>query len=250
LHAHISDRIGGGHRLAVREPSQPRSGVLRRLRQSLIVLVVSAVTLTWLIVLPLRWIDPTTTAFMLRDGSARDASSHEWSAWTEIGSAPPLAVIAAEDQNFTEHWGFDVGSIAESIVDYADGGSLRGASTISQQVAKNLYLWPGKSFLRKGLEAWLTVLLEATLSKRRILEIYLNVAEFGPGIYGIRAASGAYFDKEPSELTDAEAALLAAVLPNPKRLHANEPSAYVLERQDWIEKQMERIRGEPSFRSL
>ena len=121
---------------------------------------------------------------------------------------------------------------------------MRGASTISQQTVKNLYLWRGRSFLRKGFEAWLTVVAEISLPKRRILEIYLNIAEFGPGIYGVGAASRHYFGKPPSRLSDAEAALLAAVLPNPRRLHADRPSRYVRERQRWILTQMRRLRRE------
>ena len=201
-------------------------------------------------VLPLRWIDPPTTAFMLQDDSGRDTLLHEWSAWTDIGIIPPVAVVAAEDQKFADHSGFDLNSIRQSVEDYADGESLRGASTITQQVAKNLYLWSGRSFFRKGIEAYFTVLIEATLSKQRILEIHLNIAEFGPGVYGVRAASKRYFGKAPNELTDSEAALLAAVLPNPKQLHAETPSAYVLGRQSWIVSQMQRLRREQWIASL
>jgi len=201
-------------------------------------------------VLPLRWVDPPTTAFMLQDDSGQDTLLHEWSAWPDIGIAPPLAVVAAEDQKFADHFGFDLNSIRQSVEDYADGESLRGASTISQQVAKNLYLWSGRSFLRKGIEAYFTVLIEATLSKQRILEIYLNIAEFGPGVYGVRAASMTYFRKAPNELNESEAALLAAVLPNPRRLHAENPSAYVRNRQTWIVEQMQRLRREQWIASL
>ncbi|MGB5246198.1 MAG: transglycosylase domain-containing protein, partial [Woeseia sp.] len=121
---------------------------------------------------------------------------------------------------------------------------LRGASTITQQVAKNLYLWRGRSFVRKGLEAYLALLIEATWSKQRILEVYLNIAEFGPGIYGAGAAAEILFGKSPMQLSDNEAALLAAVLPNPNRLHANRPSDYVLERRTWIVNQIQRLRRE------
>ena len=123
-------------------------------------------------------------------------------------------------------------------------GYLRGASTISQQTAKNLFLWPGRSFVRKGLEAWLTVMLEVSLPKRRILEIYLNIAEFGPGIYGAGAASRHYFGIAPAQLSDSQAALLAAVLPSPRRLQVNNPSDYVRERQAWIVTQIARLRRE------
>lgn len=195
-------------------------------------------------VLPLRWIDPPTTAFMLQDDSDRKPVRYEWSAWENIGTTSPIAVVAAEDQKFASHFGFDLKSIRESVEDFNDGASLRGASTITQQVAKNLYLWPGRSFLRKGIEAYFTVLIEVTWPKKRILEIYLNIAEFGPGIYGVGAASEIYFGKSPIELSDAEAALLAAVLPNPKQLRVSQPTPYLLERRTWIIEQMQRLRRE------
>jgi monofunctional biosynthetic peptidoglycan transglycosylase len=179
-----------------------------------------------------------------RDDSGRDPLLHEWQDWEQLGSAPALAVVAAEDQRFAAHFGLDLVSIRDSIEKAQDGGSLRGASTISQQLAKNLYLWPGRSFARKGLEACLTLLLEMSLPKKRILEIYLNVAEFGPGIYGVAAASHYYFGKPPAHLQDAEAALLAAVLPNPRQLRVDEPSSYVRERQSWILGHMQRLRRE------
>jgi monofunctional biosynthetic peptidoglycan transglycosylase len=195
-------------------------------------------------VVPLRWLNPPTTAFILQDNITPQYFLSDWSTWENLGTASPLAVVASEDQLFANHFGFDLQSIRRSIEDHADGASLRGASTITQQVAKNLYLWSGRSFLRKGIEAYFTVLIETTLSKKRILEIYLNVAEFGPGIYGVGAASDAYFGKTPSELTNAEAALLAAALPNPKQLQVAKPSPYVLERQSWILQQMQRLQRE------
>ena len=200
--------------------------------------------------LPLRWVDPPTTAFMLQDDSGRDPLLHEWRNWEQLGSAVALAVVAAEDQRFTSHFGLDLDSIRDSIETAQDGGRMRGASTISQQVAKNLYLWPGRNLARKGLEAYFTLLLEAGLSKQRILEIYLNIAEFGPGIYGVAAASRHYFGKPPSRLYDAEAALLAAVLPSPRRLRVDTPSDYVRERQSWILGQMQRLRREGRITTL
>lgn len=196
------------------------------------------------LVLPLRFLAPPTTAFMLQDTSGRVPVAQEWRDWPSLGRQLPLAVIAAEDQKFTEHLGFDFDSIRDSVQEFNEGGSLRGASTISQQLVKNLYLWPGRNFVRKGLEGWLTLVLEACLPKRRILEIYLNVVEFGPGIYGAAAASGHFFGKEPQALSAAEAALLAAVLPSPTRLNAGRPSRYVRERQYWILGQMRRLERE------
>lgn len=165
----------------------------------------------------------------------------DWVPREEISSWMPLAVIAAEDQKFPTHWGFDVEAI-ESVLD-KQSGRLRGASTLSQQTAKNLFLWDGRSWLRKGLEAGLTLGLEAVWSKRRILTVYLNIAEFGDGIYGVEAAAQHYFHKPASRLSSAEAALLAAVLPNPLRFRVDAPSAYVRQRQAWIMRQMRQLGG-------
>ncbi len=206
--------------------------------------------LSLVMVVPLRWINPPTTAFMLQDDSGRNPLLQEWVAWNDIGITPPLAVVASEDQKFANHYGFDVKSIRASVADFGDGASLRGASTITQQVAKNLYLWPGKSFLRKGIEAYFTVLIEATWSKKRILEIYLNVAELGPGIYGVGPASDLYFRKSPIDLSYAEAALLAVVLPNPKQMRVDAPTEYMRKRQSWILGQMQRLQREQWLMSL
>jgi len=230
--------VGVGKRRA-KKPARARRWIAR-FAIALVVLLALGIAMT----LPLRWLDPSTTAFMLGDDSGRDPLLHDWQDWEQLGSAAALAVVAAEDQRFDDHFGLDLASIRDSIEQAQDGGRLRGASTITQQVAKNLYLWPGRSFVRKGLEAWFTLLLEACLGKKRILEIYLNVAEFGPGIYGVGAASRYYFGKPPSRLYDSEAALLAAVLPNPKQLRIEEPSLYVRERQAWILGQMQRLRRE------
>ena len=202
--------------------------------------VVAGVLLT----LPLRWLNPATTAFILRDDSGRVPVFQEWREWSELGSAAALAVVAAEDQRFTDHFGIDFRAIRRSLAAAGNGRDLRGASTITQQVAKNLYLWSGRSFLRKAMEAWLALNLECFLPKKRILEIYLNVAEFAPGVYGVPAASRHFFGKAPTALSEREAALLAAVLPNPARLRADRPSAYVQERQSWILGHVQRMRRE------
>lgn len=220
-----------------------RSPVSRMLRigiASVIVMLCISVSL----VLPLRWFDPPVTAFMLADDSGRVPVRYEWADWDAIGLSPMLAAVAAEDQKFADHFGFDVDSIRDSFEDFADGEPLRGASTITQQVAKNLYLWRGRSYLRKGLEAWFTVLIEMALPKRRILEIYLNIVELGPGIYGFPAASRHFFGKESARLGDSESALLTAVLPNPARLQADHPSPSVRQRQRWVYGQMQRLRRE------
>jgi monofunctional biosynthetic peptidoglycan transglycosylase len=193
-------------------------------------------------VLALRWLDPPTTMFMLLDSSGVEPLSYEWVDWSEINLSAALAVVASEDQKFLTHFGFDIDSIRDSLDERGDGEPVRGASTITQQVVKNLFLWSGRSFIRKGVEAYLTVVIEIAWPKQRILEIYLNVVEFGSGIFGVGAASKAYFSKPPVLLTDTEAALLASVLPSPKRLHVDDPSEYVLERQAWILKHMHRLR--------
>lgn len=217
-----------------RTVKRPLAGRLLRWTAALVVAVLVA---TWAPIWILRFVEPPTTAFMLRDSS--QALRREWTPWAELGTSLPLAVMAAEDQKFPTHFGFDLESIHAAL---EAGGRLRGASTITQQTAKNLFLWPDRSFVRKGIEAYLTALIELSWPKRRTLEIYLNVAEFGPGIYGVGAASRAYFGKTPGALDDSEAALLAAVLPNPKQLHVDRPSSYVRERQRWIREQMTRLR--------
>ena len=196
------------------------------------------------LVLPLRWFDPETTAFMLQDNSGRSPLLHEWADWDQLGTAIALAAVASEDQRFADHFGIDPTAIQKSIDEKNQRGYVRGASTISQQTAKNLFLWPGRNLIRKGLEAWFTIVVEICLPKQRILEIYLNIAEFGPGVYGAPAASQFYFGVPPSQMTDRQAALLAAVLPSPRRYRADEPSDYLSERSDWIVTQMRRLRHE------
>ena len=205
--------------------------------------------LTVLLVLPLRWLPPLSSSFMIQDHiQAWDDREHrgiryEWIPYQSISPYMGLAAVAAEDQKFPNHYGFDFGSIRQVLADSAEGRPLRGASTISQQVAKNLYLWSGRSLLRKGLEAWLTLFIEALWPKQRILEIYLNIAEMGKRTYGVEAASRRFFGKSAAQLGPEEAALLAAVLPNPLHYRVDAPSAYVRERQRWILKQMRQLGG-------
>ena len=215
---------------------------LRRLRKWLLRLVLLVIGLTLLLTLPLRWIDPPGSAFMLIE---RFTSSHEikhhWVPLNEISPELALAVIAAEDQNFPNHYGFDLREIRAAVEFHRQGGRLRGASTISQQLARNLYLWPHRSWARKGLELWFTMPLELFLPKQRVLEIYLNVVEFGVGIYGAEAAAQHHFGKSARALTRAEAALLASVLPAPKHLDASRPGEYLIERQRWVMGQMNNL---------
>ncbi|MCI1678027.1 MAG: monofunctional biosynthetic peptidoglycan transglycosylase [Ewingella americana] len=172
-------------------------------------------------------------------------SHSDWVPMSEISSPMALAVMAAEDQKFPEHWGFDVDAI-QSVLSKSDQESarIRGASTLSQQTAKNLFLWDGRSWVRKGLEAGLTVGIETVWSKRRILTVYLNIVEFGNGVFGVEQAAQHFFHKPASKLTASQAALLAAVLPNPHLFKVNAPSAYVLRRQQWILRQMGQLGGD------
>ncbi|EPL1952597.1 TPA: monofunctional biosynthetic peptidoglycan transglycosylase [Citrobacter freundii] len=173
----------------------------------------------------------------------------DWVSMDEISPWMGLAAIAAEDQKFPEHWGFDVSAIEKALAhNERNENRIRGASTLSQQTAKNLFLWDGRSWVRKGLEAGLTLGMETVWSKKRILTVYLNIAEFGDGIFGVEAAAQRYFHKPASRLSLSEAALLAAVLPNPLRFKANAPSGYVRSRQAWIMRQMRQLGGESFMR--
>jgi monofunctional biosynthetic peptidoglycan transglycosylase len=201
-------------------------------------------------VLLLRWLNPPISAFMAETTVAawisRDRTyqlHHRWVDLTQISPNLPLAVVASEDQKFPDHWGFDVAAIEKAYELNQHSHRVRGASTISQQVAKNLFLWSGRSYIRKGLEAYFTVLIEACWPKRRILEIYLNIAEFGYGIYGAEAAAERYFNKTAARLTRDDAALLAAVLPNPQHFLVAAPSRFVQQRRTWIMEQMQALGG-------
>ena len=173
----------------------------------------------------------------------------DWVSMDEISPWMGLAVIAAEDQKFPDHWGFDVTAIEKALAhNERNENRIRGASTLSQQTAKNVFLWDGRSWVRKGLEAGLTLGMETVWSKKRILTVYLNIAEFGDGVFGVEAAAQRYFHKPASRLSLSEAALLAAVLPNPLRFKANAPSGYVRNRQAWIMRQMRQLGGESFMR--
>jgi len=231
--------------------SSKRFGLFGRAMRLLVTAVGAALLLSVLSVLAMRWFNPWTSAFMVeaRIGSWFDSDPRPWTLqqhWRNYSQISPqlaLAVIASEDQLFPEHHGFDLRQIRKAYDDAQRGKRARGASTISQQVAKNLFLWNGHSWVRKGLEAWFTLLIEGFWSKRRILEMYLNVAEFGSGIYGAEAAAQAIFHKPAARLTRDEAARLAAVLPNPLRLRAERPSNYVQRRQQEIAAQMAALGG-------
>lgn len=231
----------------------PRRPWWRRLLRAIVIASLLFVATTWLSVLVLRFVPPPTSAFMLERRLSALASGERgfvlrqrWIPFANVSPELPIALVAGEDQKFPTHHGFDLQAIADALDEADEGERLRGASTISQQTAKNLFLWGGRSFVRKGLEAYFTVLLELTWPKRRILEVYLNIAEFGDGIYGAEAAAQQFFHKSAAQLGAHEAALLATVLPNPRRLHADHPSAYVARHAEWIERQVRQLGG-PSY---
>jgi len=201
-------------------------------------------------VLALRWVDPPVTAVMLLQPGGSGDIYYAWVDRDAIAWDAARAVIASEDQRFAEHHGIDFVSLDKAIEAYADGDGLRGASTITQQVAKNVFLWQGRSFVRKALEAYFAVLLELFLTKERILEIYLNVAEFGPNVFGVEAAADTYFHTNASALDLDQAALLAAVLPNPQRLLVAKPSDYVRGRQVEIEREMRLLESRGHYRGI
>ncbi|MCK2184857.1 monofunctional biosynthetic peptidoglycan transglycosylase [Halomonas getboli] len=177
-----------------------------------------------------------------RDGESLDIRQ-DWRPWDQLADSAKVAVIAAEDQRFPEHHGFDLVELRRAVEASLDGGDLRGASTLSQQTAKNLFLWTGRSWVRKGLEAWFTLLLETLWPKQRILEVYLNIAEWDDGVFGLEAASRHYFGVSASHLSNVQASRLAAILPNPRGWSASRPSAHVLRRSAWIRGQMRNLGG-------
>jgi monofunctional glycosyltransferase len=253
--------VAAEQRLGRRPPSAParraRARPLRALLQWCGIVCLTALALSVLAVLLLRWLHPLRSALMLEASlgawQAQDHAYHTDYRWVSLEQISPnaaIAVIASEDQQFPFHAGFDFNSIRAAVRASEQGKRLRGASTISQQVAKNLFLWSGHSFVRKGLEAYFTVLIETCWPKERILEMYLNVAQFGDGIYGVQAAAARYWHKSALQLSSADAALLAAVLPNPLRLHPDKPSRYVLQRRDWILGQMRDLGGAGYLRAL
>lgn len=219
---------------------------LHRLKKALLWFAVGSA----LLVLIFRWIPPPGTMLMaerkvesLFDGEPIDLQ-RTWMPWEKISDDLKVAVIAGEDQRFAEHWGFDLPAIQAAFLHNEKGGTLRGASTLSQQVAKNVFLWSGRSYLRKGLEAWFTVLIEVLWPKERILEVYLNSAEWDEGVFGAQAAAQHHFGVSAGTLSRQQASLLAAVLPNPRNWSASRPSAYVQRRAGWIRQQMGQLGGD------
>ncbi|GMU94624.1 MULTISPECIES: monofunctional biosynthetic peptidoglycan transglycosylase [Ignavibacterium] len=226
--------------------------IIKAVFKFLLLMFLSSVIIVFL----LRWINPITSSVMVQRqiqsifNGDFDYIKYSWIDYDNCSPYLPIAFVAAEDQNFPEHFGFDVREIKKALKQYERGRRIRGASTITQQVAKNLFLWEGKSFIRKGIEAYFTVLIELLWDKKRILEVYMNIAEFGDMIFGVKMASLAYYKKLPAKVSPAQAALLAAVLPNPRRYSVLKPSGYVRGRQNWILKQMNSLGGPDYLKEL
>jgi monofunctional biosynthetic peptidoglycan transglycosylase len=216
----------------------------RRLRRAVLVSLLLVLLGPALPIAALRFLPPLGSALMAqRWVEARSAGrsfrlQYDWVPMARISPALRAAAVASEDQRFYEHGGFDWKSMQDAVSEWREGRKLRGASTISQQVAKNLFLWPGRSLVRKALEAWLTLWIEWLWPKQRILEVYLNVAELGDGVFGVEAASRRYFGRSAASLGRAESALLAAALPSPRRSNVMRPSPSLRERQQWILRQI------------
>ncbi|MDD2737351.1 MAG: monofunctional biosynthetic peptidoglycan transglycosylase [Methylomonas lenta] len=224
------------------------SSLSKRLVRVMTYSVLTLLIISILLVIALRFLPAPTSAFMMHthiddlvEGKAFQPIKQDWVDSRGISKYAFSAVIASEDQRFYQHHGFDIDAIYKAYLQYKHGGKLRGASTISQQVAKNLFLSPARNFGRKALEIWFTFLIESLWTKARILEMYLNIAEFGDHLFGIEAASQHYFGISAKRLSASQAALLAATLPNPIRLKAAHPSAYLLQRQRWILRQMHNL---------
>lgn len=212
--------------------------MIARLFKYSLLLLIGVAALLLLSVLAFRWLPVPTSSFMLQ---SRTHVDYQWVSLEHISPYMALAVVAAEDQRFPEHSGLDMVEIEKAL--YSDSGPPRGASTITQQVAKNLYLWGGRSYLRKGIEAGIALVIELIWSKQRILEVYLNIAQFGDGVYGVEAASWRYFNRPAAALTQQQSALLAAVLPNPEIYRVENPEGWTRGRQRWILKQMRNLGG-------
>ena len=226
--------------------------IVRKTAKWLLILLV----LSLLPVILFRWVPVPGSMLMVErwlDTRGADPAiefRQQWVPYQQIPDNIKMAVIAAEDQRFAEHHGFDFKAIRAAVQHNQRGGSLRGASTLSQQVSKNLFLWSGRSWPRKGLEAWFTLAIETLWSKQRILEVYLNIVEWDEGVFGIHAAAGHHFGVAPGVLSDQQAAQLAAVLPNPRRWSAASPPPRALQRSQWIRQQSRQLGGAHYLRQL
>lgn len=218
----------------------------RLLIRSLLILVLTCVGISLLMVIPFRWLNPPVTMVIADRWLASKDEFYlhqDWLVWDKLPKQAALAVVTSEDQRFPLHKGFDVDAIVKAVKEANRNGQLRGASTISQQVAKNMYLWTGRSWLRKGLEVWFTLLIELTWGKQRILEVYMNIAEWGNGVFGIEAASRYHFGKSASQLTPMQSALLASSLPSPLKYDPARPAQHLVDRARWNLEQQRKLGG-------
>ena len=220
---------------------------LKRLIKLVTRFILVLIILSFIIVVPFRWLNPPVTMVMidrwLNAPSEEFTLRQQWLSWGQIPKHAAAAVIASEDQLFVVHYGFDFDSIYDSLRSIGSGRKLRGASTISQQVARNVYLWTGRSWFRKGFEVWFTLLIELTWSKQRILEVYLNIAEWGEGVFGLESASQYHFGQAAAHLTPMQSALLASSLPSPLKHNPAKPSQYLIDRANWNLEQQQWITG-------
>lgn len=218
--------------------------ILRKILGIIWRLVLGFVILSVVSVIIFRWVPvPITPLMVIRsieqkmDGK-KMKMEHDWVPLEEISPKLQLAVVCSEDQNYLKHFGFDWGAIEKAMKENEEGKRMRGASTITQQTAKNVFLWPGRSYIRKAFEVWFTLLIEIFWSKERIMEVYLNSIEMGDGVYGAEAAAQHWYKKKAIKLTKDDAAGIAAVLPNPRKYKANPPTNYITKRKVWIKQQM------------
>ena len=208
---------------------------------------ISLATIFWFIVISVLWVgllglaNPPVTWIMVEQSNEQGQISRTTVGLKEIARNLPLSVIASEDQRFMTHNGFSWDAMRKAMEKNKKGKRIKGGSTISQQTAKNVFLWPGRNYVRKGLEAWFTLLIETFWSKERILEVYLNVAEMGKGVFGAEAAAQHCFNRPASKLTSPQCALITATLPSPRRYSCSKPSAYLRNRQQWVLRQMRNV---------
>ena len=224
-----------------------KGGIFRLIFRVLKLLFVVFVAGSLFFVLLFRFVNPPITFLMIERGFERTANGKDWKidkqwkSFDEIAEPMKRAAVAAEDQSFLENHGFDFNAIEKAYKKNEKSKKLIGGSTITQQTAKNVFLWPGRSFIRKGFEAWFTLLMEVFWGKKRIMEVYLNVIEMGDGIYGVQAASQVYFHKSAHNLNNYQAAAIASIWPSPLKWSATDPSNYVRHRQYLIRKNMRRL---------
>ena len=233
-----------------KKSTKKKRGLFFRIIRTIFKIFIYGFLLSVVYILFCKWINPPVTITQLNSVLSGTGLQRDYVKYENISTHMKLAVMAGEDQLFPDHNGFDFKSIQKAMKHNQQGKSLRGASTISQQVAKNVFLWQGGGFLRKGLEVYFTFMIEKLWGKKRILEMYLNVAEMGTGIFGAEAAAQHFFKKQAKDLTAKEAAMIAASLPNPKKFTVKPVSKRVASRHPWIMKQMKNLRADPDMQAI